>query len=108
MRLPKLAIAATVAAGTAGAALLACGGVEARSLGSHPIRPPVPQQVQARSAPLKQARTALIPFETAPFPYEGTVAGTDKPFLNVEENGRLGHRTPFGRTYWQDETYSDA
>jgi hypothetical protein len=104
MRLSTLAIAATV---TSAASLLLCADAEARSFGSQGIRVPVPQQVQARSAPLKQERTALIPFETAPFPYEGTVAATDKPFLNVEEDGRLGHRTPYGRTYWQDETYSD-
>jgi hypothetical protein len=71
---------------------------------------PAPRQVHARSArsaPLRQNRTALVPFETAPFPYDGTIAGTDKPFLNVEEDGRRGHKTPFGRLYWEDETYSD-
>lgn len=31
-----------------------------------------------------------------------------KPFLDaVDENGRHGHHTPFGRLYWEDETYSD-
>jgi hypothetical protein len=68
---------------------------------------PAPQEVHARSAPLRQNRTALVPFETAPFPYDGHVAGTDEPFLNVEEDGRRGHKTPFGRLYWEDETYSD-
>jgi len=68
---------------------------------------PAPQQVYARSAPLKRDRTELIPFATAPFPYAGTIAGTDKPFLDVEQDGRRGHTTPFGRLYWEDETYSD-
>lgn len=68
---------------------------------------PRPHQVQSRAKPLAQARTALVPFETAPFPYRGPVPGSDKPFLDVEENGRLGHTTPFGRLYWEDETYSD-
>jgi len=69
--------------------------------------PPVPQQVNSRSKPLKQDKTAIIPFETAPFPYAGPIAASVQPFLNVEENGRRGHRTFFGRTYWEDETYSD-
>ena len=68
---------------------------------------PAPQQVHARTAPLRQSHTALASFATAPFPYDGTIAGTDKPFINVEENGRRGHKTPFGRLYWEDETYSD-
>lgn len=71
------------------------------------IQPPAPQQVYARSRPVAKDLTAIVPFWTAPFPYHGTVAGTDKPFLNVDQDGRLGHRTPFGRLYWEDETYSD-
>jgi hypothetical protein len=73
----------------------------------HPTVPPIPQQVYARSKPVKNDKTAIIPFETAPFPYSGTIANSDQPFLNVSENGRLGHRTFFGHTYWEDETYSD-
>jgi hypothetical protein len=72
-----------------------------------PTIPPIPQQVYARTQPTKQDKTAIIPFESAPFPYSGNVASSDQPFLNVEDKGRLGHRTFFGHTYWQDETYSD-
>jgi hypothetical protein len=68
---------------------------------------PAPQRVYTRSAPLRSNRTALIPFATAPFPYDGPIAGTDKPFLDVDKDGRRGHTTPFGRLYWADETYSD-
>ena len=68
---------------------------------------PKPQPVQSRSAPLKQAKTALVPFQTAPFPYRGTLPGSGKPFLDVHENGRRGHTTPYGRLYWEDETYND-
>src|SRR3954447_7745129 len=60
---------------------------------------PSKTQVQTRSAPLKEAKTALIPFETAPFPYRGNIPGTDTPFLNVNEAGRRGHRTGSGRVY---------
>jgi hypothetical protein len=35
------------------------------------------------------------------------VPRTGQPFLNVVENGRLGHRTGTGRVYWEDETYKD-
>jgi hypothetical protein len=68
---------------------------------------PVPYLVQARSGPLDRARSKLVALETAPFPYSGIVPRTNKPFLDVAENGRRGHRTPFGRVYWEDETYSD-
>lgn len=68
---------------------------------------PKPQPVQSRSAPLTQAKTALVPFQTAPFPYRGVTPGSGKPFLDVLENGRRGHTTPYGRLYWEDETYSD-
>jgi hypothetical protein len=68
---------------------------------------PKPQPVQSRSAPLKQAKTAIVPFQTAPFPYRGVLPGSGKPFLDVAEDGRRGHTTPYGRLYWEDETYSD-
>lgn len=70
---------------------------------------PKPQPVQARSAPLKQSKTALIPFQTAPFPYRGALPASDgKPFLDtVGDDGRRGHTTPYGRLYWEDETYND-
>lgn len=55
---------------------------------------PQPHQVQSRSGPLKQARTSLVAFQTAPFPYRGNVPGTGKPFLNIEQDGRRGHSTP--------------
>jgi hypothetical protein len=94
-----------------GAAILLgplAGSAEARnSWATTIVRPPIPRQVHARSAPVRQDKTGLVPFETAPFPYDGTIAGTDRPFLNVEEEGRRGHMTPYGRLYWEDETYSD-
>lgn len=68
---------------------------------------PVPHRVHSRSGPLTRARSKLVEFDTAPFPYNGVVPRTDKPFLDVIENGRRGHRTGAGRVYWEDETYSD-
>ena len=74
---------------------------------SKPIAVPKPQPVQSRSAPLKQGKTALIRFQTAPFPYRGSVPSSGHPFFDVNENGRRGHTTPYGRLYWEDETYND-
>jgi hypothetical protein len=68
---------------------------------------PVPYRVHTRSGPLAHARAKLVEFDSAPFPYAGMVPPTNKPFLDVEENGRRGHRTGSGRIYWEDETYSD-
>lgn len=62
--------------------------------------------VQTRSAPLKQNKTTIVPFETAPFPYHGKTPG-GAPFLNVNEGGRRGHKTFSGRVYWEDKTYAD-
>jgi hypothetical protein len=69
---------------------------------------PIPHQVHSRSGPLTRARSKLVEFDTAPFPYDGLVPRTNRPFLNVIENGRRGHRTGAGRLYWEDETYSDS
>jgi hypothetical protein len=63
--------------------------------------------VQSRSRPTKVDKTALVHFDTAPFPYHGTMPGSNEQFLNVDENGRKGHRTGFGRVYWEDQTYDD-
>ena len=68
---------------------------------------PLPHRVHSRSGPLARARSKLVELETAPFPYNGLMPRTQKPFLDVFENGRRGHRTGAGRIYWEDETYSD-
>jgi hypothetical protein len=53
------------------------------------------------------ARTTLVAFATAPFPYRGPVPPEGKPFLDVEEGGRRGHASARGGVYWEDRTYSD-
>jgi len=59
-------------------------------------------------APLSAAKTALVPFETSPFPYRGELPGNNRPFLDVVDGERLGHYSGRGGgTYWEDETYSD-
>lgn len=98
--------AAAAFAATALAAV-AVGPARAETRAAAKAAVPQPHQVQSRSAPLKQSRTSLVAFQTAPFPYRGTVPGSGKPFFETAEDGRRFHVTPFGRHYWEDETYSD-
>ena len=67
---------------------------------------PIPHQVHARSAPLKQSKSKLVAFDTAPFPYSGAVPRSSKPFLDVTTDGRRGHRSSHG-VLWEDETFND-
>src|SRR5579863_223822 len=50
---------------------------------------------------------AYAEFQNSAFPYRGAVPDEDKPFLNVSEHGRLGHASPRGGVYWEDQTYND-
>lgn len=103
-------LAAVMAGGLAVAPAAAKSPISPREARKAPVAKPVPKpvEVKTRTLPLAQARTALVPFQTAPFPYRGTLPGSGAPFLDVNENGRRGHTTPFGRLYWEDETYSDS
>ncbi len=65
-------------------------------------------QVLARQVPINiVAKTSLVDFETAPFPYHGNMPGTDRPFLNAGEEGHRGHVNFRGHVYWESQTYSD-
>lgn len=98
--LAALAACATACTATAGAKT-----APARSANRDAV--PKPHAVQSRATPLAKARTTLLPFQTAPFPYAGAGGPSGKPFWDVDEQGRRGHTTPYGRLYWEDETYSD-
>ncbi|MBI3702596.1 MAG: alpha/beta hydrolase [Rhizobiales bacterium] len=67
-----------------------------------------PQKQPPRAAPLAQAKTEIVKFASAPFPYEGTVPGSDEPFLNVIKDKRKGHRTARGAVLWQDTVFNDS
>jgi hypothetical protein len=58
--------------------------------------------------PVKHTRTKLVALQNAPFPYHGAVPQTGRPFLDISEGDRLGHRTSSGEVYWEDKTYSDS
>jgi hypothetical protein len=57
--------------------------------------------------PLKEAKTQLVAFNSSAFPYRGTIPGTKKPFLDVQNGKRRGHTTLKGDVCWEDTTYSD-
>lgn len=63
---------------------------------------------RATAAPIVATRMALVPFDHSPFPYDGIVPVKDVPFLDDVAGKRRGHMSPrAGKTYWEDETYSD-
>jgi hypothetical protein len=91
-----------------GAALLAadCAGPTAPSAGApgHSLSTGVTS--------IDGANVALASFENSAFPYHGLIpnyeeTGKSRPFLDVDDNGRLGHSSPRGGIHWEDQTYSD-
>ncbi|MFZ0604345.1 MAG: hypothetical protein WAN05_23800 [Roseiarcus sp.] len=58
------------------------------------------------------ANVELASFQNSAFPYHGLIpnyqeSGKSRPFLDVDDNGRLGHSSPRGGVHWEDQTYSD-
>ena len=91
---------------TLGAALLAagCAGPTAPSTGA-------PGQMTGVTS-IDGANVSLASFENSAFPYHGSIpnyqeTGQSRPFLDVDDNGRLGHSSPRGGIHWEDQTYSD-
>lgn len=60
-----------------------------------------------QSRPVTKPRTQMVALASAPFPYWGRNPRTNRPFLNVRDDGRRGRRTSSGRVYWADKTYND-
>jgi len=67
---------------------------------------PAPDSVVRVPADI-EARTTLVDFETAPFPYHGAMPGSARPFLNAGEPGHRGHVNFRGRVLWEAQTFSD-
>jgi hypothetical protein len=66
-----------------------------------------PQFVQSGGA-----NVAYADFRTSAFPYRGLVPTKDKPegdkpFIDANSDGRVGHNSPRGGIYFEDTTYSD-
>src|SRR5437867_4045263 len=69
---------------------------------------PVPHEVRSRLPPLRAPKRELVAFEASPFPYNGRVPTTGRPFFDiVDEGGRRGHRSARDGVLWEDVTYSD-
>ena len=76
--------------------------------------PTVPQgqPTTAGVTSIDGAKVELASFENSAFPYHGLIpnyqeTGKSRPFLDVDDNGRLGHSSPRGGIHWEDQTYSD-
>lgn len=75
---------------------------------------PAVQTGQPQRAGLERidgATVELASFRNSAFPYHGLIpnyqdTGKARPFLDVDEDGRLGH-TGRGGIHWEDQTYSD-
>src|SRR6202453_2936997 len=73
------------------------------------------QQSQSSGAGLESidgATVSLAAFENSAFPYHGMIpnyqeTGKSRPFMDVDDNGRLGHSSSRGGIHWEDQTYSD-
>ncbi len=58
------------------------------------------------------ANVEYAAFHNSAFPYRGLIpnyqeTGKTRPFLDVDDNGRLGHSSPRGGLLWEDQTYND-
>ena len=58
-------------------------------------------------SPAADAAVALVGFDTTPFPFHGMAPGRDKPFMDVNDNGRLGHSSLRNGVLWEDQTYNE-
>ena len=54
-----------------------------------------------------EAKTSLVNFETAPFPYHGMVPGANRPFLDAGQPGQRGHVNFRGRMFLESKTFGD-
>jgi hypothetical protein len=68
---------------------------------------PEPPVIPSRIPPNVGALTNLVDFQTAPFPYHGTMPGSGRPFLNAGEEGRRSHTSFRGHSLWESQTFSD-
>ena len=69
--------------------------------------PAPPTLVSPRMPANVGAKTSLVDFETAPFPYRGMLPGSDRPFLAAGRAGARGHVNFRGRMFLESKTFSD-
>jgi hypothetical protein len=66
-----------------------------------------PDSIVPRIPPDGDPKTALVDFQTAPFPYNGRMPGSERQFLDAGEAGRRGHTNFRGRVLWEHDTFGD-
>ena len=102
-----LGFRACLAAFALGLALAGCASPPAEPV----VSTAAPAEHKAKFADAGGVDVAYVEFKNSAFPYHGDVPASQEgggtPFLNVEENGRLGHQSPRGGVHWEDETYND-
>jgi hypothetical protein len=54
-----------------------------------------------------EAKTSLVDFETAPFPYHGGVPGSNRQFLDAGKPEERGHVNFRGRMFLESKTFGD-
>jgi hypothetical protein len=72
-------------------------------LATAPSALPIPSA--PRLPPSLEAKTSLVDFDNAPFPYRGTTPGSNRPFLDAGDH--TGHVNFRGRVFSENRTYSD-
>jgi hypothetical protein len=63
--------------------------------------------VALRMSPTLEAKTSLVDFATAPFPYHGMVPGSNRRFLSSNEQGDGRHVNFRGRVFRESQTFND-
>ena len=98
------------------AALLLAGCAGGPSVNPEAAAPAPPPASAANAAPKFQqngnVNVAYADFKTSAFPYRGLIPTKDKPdgdkpFIDTNYDGRVGHNAPRGGVYFEDTTYSD-
>ena len=96
------------AAASLGAALMLAG------CAAPPPAAPPPAQPGAKpsTTSIDGATIEFAAFQNSAFPYHGLIpnyqeTGKTRPFIDVDDNGRLGHSSPRGGLLWEDQTYND-
>ena len=88
-------------------ALAGCAGGPGAPLESSP-----PPSASSTFTQINGANVAFAEFKNSAFPYRGLMPPDEdndkaRPFLDVNDGGRLGHTSPRGGLLWEDGTYND-
>jgi hypothetical protein len=98
---------ASLAGGGLALALAGCAGGPSASL-----EPNAPPSVSSNFTQMNGANVAFAEFRNSAFPYRGLMPPDEdndkaRPFLDVNDGGRLGHTSPRGGLLWEDAAYND-